>query len=328
MNRKLIALTLLLLSILLSTSAVEAQTSSVPCTAPGISFWKLIESVAIGYSDGRLSIGKLYAVCLPMPVKQVDSPYPYNPDGPPKLSTLVKTADGKVVNTYVWYAQMVGGLWELSTYKVLGGYQAEKQLSAGNYLLEFAIDDKTFTRFPFSVVEAKNDDPYQAAGSRYFIEGAWNEYGNLFYQRNDPQSALSFTTWVQDKRGNQKETTATYEALLINRKDGKTLGQDSGKLQLEPWWLQLRVNLHPAGGDKNAYLKAADLLRQDGSYAIRFTLDGKLYGEYPFVVKDGLIQLQGKQVREKTDPKDYIVDYLSGGRFTSWWITRESKPAR
>lgn len=52
-------------------------------------------------------------------------------------------------------------------------------------------------------------------------------------------------------------------------------------------------------------------------------MDDKLYGEYPFVVKSGRIQFQGKQVRETTDPMVYIVDYLSGGRYSSWWIKRE-----
>ena len=55
-------------------------------------------------------------------------------------------------------------------------------------------------------------------------------------------------------------------------------------------------------------------------------MDGKLYGEYPFVVKGGRIQFQGKQSRENTDPQLYIVDYLSGGRYSSWWINREASP--
>jgi hypothetical protein len=56
---------------------------------------------------------------------------------------------------------------------------------------------------------------------------------------------------------------------------------------------------------------------------VRLTIDNKLYGTYPFVVKGGRIELQGKQVRDNTDPMIYIVDYLSGGRYTSWWIKRE-----
>lgn len=320
MNRKFIVPVLCLVFAFLSVT--QAQTTAPPCTTPGISFWKLLDGVSIGYGDGRLSIGKLYAVCLPAPAKQSTSNYPYDPDGGGKLTTLVKTADGKLLNTYVWYAESIGGLWELSRYKVLGGYESVKPLTAGNYVLEFAANDKPFTRFPFTVVVGKNEDPYQPAGARYFIEGAWNEYGNIFYQRNDPQSSLTFTTWVQDKSGTGKKTSTPYEAKLINLKDGKALGEDSGTLRLEPRWLELKLFWHPAGGDKNSYLKAGDLLREDGRYSVRLTIDGSLYGEYPFTVKDSRIQFQGRQVREKTDPMDYIVDYMSGGKYSSWWIKR------
>ena len=326
MNRKSIAALVLvftLLSLSVSIAAGQPQTTQSPCI-PGISFWKLLDAVSVGYGDGRLGIDKLYAVCLPAPVKQSTSNYAYDPDGGGKLSTVVKTADGRVLNTYVWYAESIGGLWELSRYKVVGGYQSVKPLAAGNYLLEFAADDKAFTRFPFSVVEAKNDDPYQPAGNRYFIEGAWNEYGNIFYQRNDPQSSLTFTTWVQDKRGKENKTSTPYDVKLVNLKDGKSLGEDAGTLRLEPRWLELKLSFRPTGGDKNSYLKAADLLREDGRYSIRLTIAGKLYGEYPFTVKGGRIQFQGKQVRENTDPMTYLVDYLSGGRYNSWWLKRES----
>ena len=325
MNQKLNAPALLLvLTLLLLTVAMpgaQAQPAPAPCT-PGISFWKLLDSVSVGYGDGRLNIDKLYAVCLPAPARQSTSNYAYDPDVGGKLTTVVKSADGKVLNTYVWYGESIGGLWELSRYKVIGGYQSVKPLAAGNYLLEFAADEKPFTRFPFSV-ETKSDDPYQPAGNRYFIEGAWNEYGNMFYQRNDPQSSLTFTTWVQDKRGNENKTSTPYDAKLVNLKDGKALGEDGGILRLEPRWLELKLYFH-APGDKNSYLEDAELLREDGKYSVRLTIDGKSYGDYPFTVKGGLIQFQGKQIREKTDPMDYIVDYLSGGRYHSWWIKRES----
>jgi len=319
MNRKLIVPALLLICALASSPAAAAPAVQGPCT-PGISFWSLLGAVGVGYTDGRLRINKLYAVCLPAPAKQSTSNYAYDPDGGGKLTTLVKTADGKLLNTYVWYGENISGLWELSRYKVLGGFESVKPLTAGNYVLEFAADDKPFTRFPFTVVAGKNEDPYQPAGARYFIEGAWNEYGNLFYQRNDPQSSLTFTTWVQDQSGTGNKTSIPYEARLINLKDGKALGEDSGTLRLEPRWLELKLFLKPAGGDKNSYLKAAELLREDGRYSVRLTIDGKPYGEYQFSVKGSRIEFQGKQVKEKTDSMDYIVDYLYGGKVSSWWI--------
>lgn len=317
-----IALIPVLAFTLFQTPDSHSPTAKTNC-APGVSFWNLLDAVRIGHTDGRLGVGRIYAVCLPTPSRQSTSNYPYDPDGGGKLSTTVKTADGKALNTYVWYAENISGLWELSRYKVVGGYEAVKPLAAGSYVLEFAIDDKPFYRFPISVFQIKSDDPYQPAGDRYFIEGPWNEYGNIFYQRNDPQSSLRFTTWVQDKAGHQNKTPVPYDVKLVSARDGRVLASHTGSLRLEPRWLKADLYFTPTGGDQNAYFKAGDLLREDGRYSVRLMLNNKQYGEYPFVVKGGRIELQGAQIREKTEPMSYIVDYLSGGRYTSWWIKRQ-----
>ena len=89
--------------------------------------------------------------------------------------------------------------------------------------------------------------------------------------------------------------------------------------------LQQADFLFKSQGDAQDYLKAGDVLSEDGRYVVRVEIDGQHYGEYPFTVKGGVIQLQGKQIREKTDSMDYIVDYLSGGRYTSWWLPRTLK---
>src|ERR1044071_9054878 len=317
MRNRIAVLVLLFLG---SMMAIQAQPAQANCT-PGISFWKLLDGVGIGYRDGRLNLNKLYAVCLPAPAKQSTSNYPYDPDSGGKLTTLVKTSDGKLLNTYVWYASSIGGLWELSHYKVVGGYEAVQPLTPGNYLLEFAAEDKPFTRFPFSVIEVKNADPYKPAGNSYFIKGAWDEYGNIFYQRNDPASVLTFTTWVQDVRGSQNQASIPHDVKLLNLKDGKAIGEEIGTLTMEPHWLEFKVFFHPLA-DKNAFLKAGDLLKEDGKYVVKLVIDNKAYGDYPFTVKAGRIEFQGRQVREKTEPMSYIVDYPSGGRYSSWWIPR------
>ena len=317
-----IALIPVLAFTLFQTPDSHSPAAKTTCN-PGISFWNLLDEVRVGYTDGKLGVGRLYAVCLPTPTRQSTTNYPYDPDSGGKLSTIVKTADGKALNTYVWYAENISGLWEMSRYKVVGGYEAVKPLAPGNYVLEFAVDDKPFYRFPISVVQLKNEDPYQPAGHRYFVEGPWNEYGNIFYQRNDPQSSLRFTTWVQDKVGHQNKTSVPYDVKLVSLRDGRVLASHIGTLRLEPRWLKADLYFRPAGGDQNAYFKAGDLLREDGRYSVRLTLDNKQYGEYPFVVKGGRIELQGKQIREGTDPMSYILDYLYGGRYTSWWIKRQ-----
>lgn len=316
----------LLVALAAFAPAAARQPPPAPCAAPGVSFARLLNSVRVGYTDGRLSLDTLYAVCLPQPARQSASAYAYDPDGGGKLSTQLRRADGTLLNTYVWYAQSIGGLWELARYKVVGGHEAVKPLRAGSYLLEFAVEDKPFYRLPFAVVEIKSDDPYQPAGTRYLIEGPWNDYANVYYQRNDPASSLSFTTWVQDKAGNDKGRRGVpYDLRLVRERDGKVLAADTATLRVEPRWLKFESLLKPAGGDPNSYFKAGELLREDGDYSFHFTLDGKPYGKYPLAVRGGRIQLQGDQVREKAAPLSYISESISGGRYTSWWIKRAAR---
>jgi hypothetical protein len=323
-TRRLLRLSALALALLASHSGAAAQQPAANNCAPGISFARLLSAVQIGYADGRLGLGTLYAVCLPQPARQSPSAFPYDPDGGGMLATNVRRADGTLLNTYVWYARSVGSLWELERYKVVGGYEAVKPLRAGAYTLEFAVEGKPFYRLPFSVVEIKSDDPYQPAGTRYLIEGPWNDYGNVYYQRNDPASSLSFTTWVQERAGNDKGRRGVpYEIKLVRERDGAVLASDAATLRTEPRWLKLESLLKPAGGDGNSYFKAGDLLREDGRYSFRFTLDGKPQGTYAFDVRGGRIQLQGNQVREKADPLGYISESISGGKYTSWWIRRD-----
>jgi hypothetical protein len=308
--------------VMFGARVAPAQKPAEANCAPGVTFSSLLGSVGVGYTDGRLSLDRLYAVCLPPPVRPSASNYPYDPDGGGKLSTVLKRADGQTLGTYVWYAESIGGLWEMSRYKVVGGAASVKPLTQGAYVLEFALEDKLFYRFPFSVVEVRGDDPYSTPGQRYFIEGAWNDYGNLYYQRNDPASSLSFTTWVQEKAGHETKRSMPYEMKLVREGDGKVLATDKATLRLEPRWLKASFSFRAEGGDPNSYYKAGELLKADGAYSFRLTLDGKPSGTYPFTVKGGRVQMQGRQLRDGGNGLDYITDYMSGGRYTSWWIKR------
>src|SRR4030095_2667847 len=96
----------LMIFMLLAFQVADAQPAQTPCT-PSLSFFSLLESVEIGYVDGRVNIGRLYAVCLPAPAKPSNIAYDYDPDSGSKLTTVIKSADGKLLNTYVWYARNI-----------------------------------------------------------------------------------------------------------------------------------------------------------------------------------------------------------------------------
>jgi len=311
---------------LCATAPAAAQDLKAPAScAPGVSFWSLLGAVDVGDTDARVHIDKLYAVCLPPPKAPSTSNYAYSPDEGGKLATQVKDANGQVLATYVWYAESIGGMWELSNYKVLGGYESTKPLAPGNYTLEFQADGAAFYRFPFAVAVADSNDPYAPPGKRYFVEGPWHEYGNLFYQRNDPESSLQFTTWVQDRTTHPPHSTTPFALTLVRVSDGKTLGTEKGELHADRQWRKLEIDVHRPGS-ANEFLKAKGVLQQDGDYRFDLRIGDKPYGSYAFTVAGGAIALQGRQL-ESTEPTLRIVDYLYGGRYRSWWLPRRGDAA-
>lgn len=318
--RSALAFTLLMAGM---ASHADGLKNAASCT-PGMSFWSLLGSVGIGYADGHLQMDKLYAVCLPQPKEPGDSNFAYSPEQGGKLTTLLQDLAGKTLTTYVWHAENVSGLWELTDYKVLGGFESIRPLTPGRYVLVFQADGVTFTRFPFSVAAMTSDDPYQPPGVRWFIDGAWSGYGNVFYQRNDPQSTLRFSTWVQDRVGHvQAQKSIAYEAQLERVADGKVIGVDKGTLRSDPQWRQLDVYFRPAAAAASERLKAAAVLGADGGWRVRLAIGGKPYGVYAFDVAGGKIEMAKAQADE-TEPTARIVDYLYGGRYHSYWLQREA----
>src|SRR5262249_14336062 len=115
---------------------------------PRIDTGTLLNNVQVG---GTLYITSLYARCLPKPGQISTSAVEYTPYDGGKFSTVLKSSSGQVLNTFVWYGRNVQSLWELERYEIVGGGQALKRLMPGSYTLEFAVEDKVFQKFPFSV---------------------------------------------------------------------------------------------------------------------------------------------------------------------------------
>ncbi len=104
-------------------------------------------------------------------------------------------------------------------------------------------------------------------------------------------------------------------------RDGKLIAEDHGQMRADRHWQQLELLFKPAGGDGKSYLKAKDVLQEDGTYRVKLARNGKHYGNFVFTVSGGKIQMQGRQL-ESTDRQVRIVDYMSGGRYHSWWVPR------
>jgi len=307
-----------LISAFLSTQPSMGQARSGSCS-PAVRLGSVLNGVTIS-NTGVLTLGQFYAVCLPEPARQSSSAYPYDPDEGGKFSTVLKTADGQVLATYVWYAEKVVTLWEIGRYKVLGGHSAIKPLVPGDYVLEYAIEDKPFYRLPFSVSTMRNDDVYNP-GNLYFLDGPWTDYGVISYP--NVNRYLQFTVWLRSKEKQSRKETH-YDLKLVRKKDGKVLAGDWGDdaaVILKPGWIGFNLYLNRLKSERpengSTEFPASEVLKADGDYSVLLSIEGKSYGEYPLTVRGGKIVYQGNQMRETADP----LMYFDGGN-NSYWLKR------
>jgi hypothetical protein len=304
-----------------------AQRANETCR-PTIRFGTVLSGVTIA-STGVLGLGPFYAVCLPDPVRQSSSSYPYDPDDGGKLSTVLKGAGGQVLTTYVWYAEKISTLWQMDRYKIVGGPAEIKRLLPGDYVLDFCVEDKPFFRLPFSVSNQKNNDVYNP-GLIFSLDGPWNDYASLGYP--NPNRYLQFSLWLRDREQRGKKGTH-YDLRLIRKKDGKVLAGDWGDdaaVILKPGWTAISLYLNRLKNERpengSTEFPVAEVLKNDGDYVVTLSLESKPYGEYPFKVSDGKILPQGNQDRPNSNPLMFIEapDQIIRSPGALYWLKRRT----
>jgi len=190
----------------------------------------------------------------------------------------------------------------------------------GDYVLEFFLEpENKFYTFPFSVVKISPEDPF-AEGERYFLDGAWNDWGYLYYYNGDQNQSISWKIWLRhmDTNALHKDVKIRIEVRRGNKLVCTSREGMSHSLSYE--WNRLQFDLFApmkktSGG---RYFKAKDLLAVDGLYKLIMSIDGKRYGTWTFKVKNHKLQYTGRTVRGKADP----LTFVEGGR-DAWWYEKQ-----
>ena len=273
---------------LLLCAAYTASAQVKPCQ-PRVDTSSLLSSVDV---NGALYIDKLYARCLPPPAKKSSSGYEYHPYDGGKFSTVLKSSDGQVINTFVWYGEYILSIWELSRYEVVGGPEALKRLSPGSYVLEFAVEDKVFQQMPFSLVTKQSNDQFKPA-TLYFLDGPWRDYAQLYSPNLDRFFQLHVWLRNEDTFLDPKPRPAPFRVSLTRESDKKLIAEDDeGQLNLTNKWQQYTLSFRrPKASQTKDYseVKLNEILATDGKYRIDLTLDGKPRASSVLNVKGGRI---------------------------------------
>jgi hypothetical protein len=266
--------------------AVAPCLAQGPCE-PRIDIGSLLNNVHV---SGALYIDSLYARCLPKPARTSKTNFEYHPYDGGKLTTVLKDSRGQVLNTFAWYGHNIQSLWELSRYEIVGGPQALKKLTPDSYSLEFAVEDKVFQKFPFSVSTRDSSDQFRPE-TLYILDGAWQDHAELYSPNLD--RFIQLFVWLRNDIGlnDPKPRPAPFHIRLIRESDKKVLAEDSeGKLNLSYKWQQYKLSFRrpkTAGDAGYSEFKLNEVLAADGKYRIELDLDGKPRSTYSFTVKDG-----------------------------------------
>jgi hypothetical protein len=300
--------------------AQETRGATLACE-PRVRMKTLLDNVRVG-GNGHLSLGSFYAMCLPEPARRSATNYAYNPYDGGKLSSVLKTSGGQTLNTYVWYAEKIAGLWELSRYEVVGGPKAVKPLTAGTYVLEFAIEDKPFQRLSLSTSTVESKDVYRPE-TIHLLDGPWSDYAELYFPKPDRYTQL--WVWLRDKESaGARPKEIQYVLKLVRESDGKIIADGGGATSamiLKPHWGGYKLSFRPTTPqpDGSSEFHASEFLKTDGKYRIDLSLDGKPYGSYSFTVKGGKLSRDDAQTREAARammPLESDVNYFSLKRAT------------
>jgi hypothetical protein len=192
---------------------------------------------------------------------------------------------------------------------------------AGKYELAYYANGTKFYSFPFDLVVGKSD-PYKPSKLMQ-LNGDWNNYAYLHKTNEESHGKWEFRIFMRSDDGSFQQTKG--QVLLIRDKDKKVVAVGSSNFRREATWIRQDLMLQKPGkqNDKGEYYSNQDFYAnreklEDGGYTLNFNTDGKLYGAYKFNVKNGEIQPQGRQVRESTDPTNFIE---GGGR--EFWMEKQ-----
>ena len=264
---------------------------------PNVRMSSLLDGIKI---DGTLRIGELYVECFTMPgnaaAKIIFDPYKGT-----KFTSDLKNSSGRVVNSFVWYGEKYfPDVAKMTRYEIVGGAGALKELTPGDYTLDFAIDGKVFQSFRFSVATKKSNDIYRP-GLIYLLEGAWRDEAVLTSPTVENVMCFNFRLRADYALADVKPTKVPFELKMTRDKDRRLVAviRDT-TLMLENTWKTYRTCFdRPAGEAAREYssLKLKEIVAQDGRYTIDLSFDGKPYATYKFDVRNGKVNGEELPVR-------------------------------
>ena len=232
------------------------------------------------FETGQISFGDVDIVFAPPP--------------PADVGVSVRKADGTVIGQFGYFPDYVFADKAFARVRVRG--PADVRLPGpGDYLIEFTVNGRPATRFPFTVraAAAGGGDPFDPARGVQF-DGPWRRLGFLITRQVGQSRLVDLVFWTGGADlppGRQKDQSV---ARLL--RDGTLIGHSKraqGHLAAGPFKESIHAFFAPHDG-RQAHAAPAIPLDQflaDGRYEIRIERqsDGGLLRAFRFAASGGRI---------------------------------------
>ncbi len=318
----ILALLVFPISLALSTHSASGHLRDQPRTdpdsrtmlqkmPPSIMFATLLNNVTVNAKDGWFKLGN-----------QIQNLF--MPDGSTGTAVLSKVSGPEIVN-WNWGLDSFG---LKPPYKLFGFKTALKPdgspypirdlklTDPGKYTLDFFVDGKKFYAYPFTVAKFEPTDPFDGE-AMYFTDGAWNDWGYLFYREADPENNLLWKIWLREK--SFKTPSHKVKIEIVRDADRKVVCQNRTDATNTFRHQSVRYDFDminpPVKTSGGGYFKAKDLLGVDGAYTLAMSIDGAAYGTWKFKVAGGKPVTVGRAERGKGDP----LSFVEGGKDAFWY---------
>ncbi|RZS90539.1 hypothetical protein [Aquimarina brevivitae] len=194
----------------------------------------------------------------------------------------------------------------------------------GTYRIDFYAGQKQYYTFDFEVKSKKNSDAYADLSTLWYVEGPWEDYAYLKFEKGENLILGAFTRHLEfnPNPANPKKTDLDskysyklYKSgnVIAKSKEPRSIYVSRGTYKLEKTSLRLLESKN--GSD---YINYENI--EDGQYKLEITFDHEATPRvFEFEVKDKKVVPIAEQVRsENSDPMKLIE-----GMNEDFWLKRK-----
>ena len=279
---------------------------------PGLSFATVLNGVKLHAKKGKFSLYHIQTTFLP--------------DDCTEGFTVLRRAQGEEVCQWDWKPDRLKAPYALinvvKTTDLRNGQNVAGQLEfkePGDYVLDMYLPTEHFYSFPFSLRKVGSDDAF-GPGDCWVLDGAWQDWGYLYYREAKPDQSLVWKVWLRSNAAEPADVKIRVE--IVRDADGQLVCTSRGLVShsLRPDWVRYEFDMifpkELEGG--GAYFKAKDLLGTDGAHTLTMKINDEVYGAWKFAVEGGKLNYASRTVRGEADP----LKFIEGGK-DAWWYARE-----